>query len=424
MCSLPNDSFLFANMDDSIHSLSSSDSASSVSSASLSDNYLTINENSLNENLLEKEIEKCNQMIRMTKECSENRMRLVRRLVELRLKLVMATEVKTLESKSSVNESKLVVGHHLSLVWKPNWLENKFCDVCTKTIWIYMQEYYECADCGYYCHIFCIEKIKRVCSAIVASENSMILNICPYKGLLSQDYKCAECHSYIRVRNLKVSQEDKVSLEARLCDYDGKYYCPLHHWNNLALIPARVICNWQFEQQRVCQASFQLLKFNYKKRIYDLEQQNPKLFIYLESLSQSIKENLTKMKKYLVLCKYWNSCIKYLSPRCNELLYNSKQYSIKDMVEIKSGKFLNDLKTLKEICEKHIKLDCEICKNQGYFCELCKNDSIIFPFDEESRDCKKCNNIYHHQCWYKRDFCPKCKRVEDRSKSQDTNLLE
>lgn len=83
-------------------------------------------------------------MIRMTKVCSENRMRLVRRLVELRLKLVMATEVKTLESKSSVNEIKLVVGHHLSLVWKPNWLENKFCDVCTKTIWIYMQEFYEC----------------------------------------------------------------------------------------------------------------------------------------------------------------------------------------------------------------------------------------------------------------------------------------
>lgn len=44
MCSLPNDSFLFANMDDSMQSLSSSDSASSASSASLSDNYLTINE--------------------------------------------------------------------------------------------------------------------------------------------------------------------------------------------------------------------------------------------------------------------------------------------------------------------------------------------------------------------------------------------
>lgn len=61
----------------------------------------------------------------------------------------------------------------------------------------------------------------------------------------------------------------------------------------MALIPARVICNWEFEQQRVSQASFQLLKFNYKKRIYDLEQQNPKLFVYLESLSQIKVKSLT-----------------------------------------------------------------------------------------------------------------------------------
>jgi len=60
-------------------------------------------------------------------------------------------------------------------------------------------------DCGYYCHIFCVEKIKRVCTAVVASEHSMILTITPSNGLLSQDYKCAECQSYIRIRNAKIS---------------------------------------------------------------------------------------------------------------------------------------------------------------------------------------------------------------------------
>lgn len=44
MSSLPND-FLFSNkMDDSVVSLSSSDSASSASLTSMSDNFLTINE--------------------------------------------------------------------------------------------------------------------------------------------------------------------------------------------------------------------------------------------------------------------------------------------------------------------------------------------------------------------------------------------
>lgn len=84
-------------------------------------------------------------MIRTTKECSHERMRLVRRLVELRFKLVMVTEMKVLENKDLLNETKVIFGHHLSVVWKPNWLSNKCCDVCTKTIWKYMQQLYECA---------------------------------------------------------------------------------------------------------------------------------------------------------------------------------------------------------------------------------------------------------------------------------------
>lgn len=44
MTSLPNDFLITAEMDDSVTSLSSSDSMSSASSTSMSDNVLTINE--------------------------------------------------------------------------------------------------------------------------------------------------------------------------------------------------------------------------------------------------------------------------------------------------------------------------------------------------------------------------------------------
>lgn len=44
MNSLPNDILSNVEMDDSVHSLSSSDSASSASSTSMSDNFLTIHE--------------------------------------------------------------------------------------------------------------------------------------------------------------------------------------------------------------------------------------------------------------------------------------------------------------------------------------------------------------------------------------------
>ncbi|VVC45034.1 Putative zinc-RING and/or ribbon,Zinc finger, PHD-type,Zinc finger, RING/FYVE/PHD-type,Protein kinase C- [Cinara cedri] len=423
MSSLPNDILFTSEMDDSVISLSSSDSASSASSTPMSDNFLTIiNEDDLNENILEQEIEKCNKMIITTKEYSQERLRLVRRLVELRLKFTMVTERKVLESDDLINtNTQVVYGHHLSLIWKSDWLTTNFCDVCAKSIWKNMHQFYKCIDCGYYCHVFCMENIKRICTAIRASEHSMILTICPYSGLLTQDYKCAECQSYVRIRNIKVSPEDTLSLEARLCDYDGKFYCPLHHWNKTAVIPARVVCNWQFDKQYVSQASFQLLEYKYKSKVYDLEKHNPKLFMYLESLSQikNIKNNVFKMKKYLVLCKVWNAQLKNISSRCHEFLYDSNLYSMKDLIEIKSGIFLEDLLRVVQICEKHIRVECEICKNRGYICEICKQDKIIFPFDEDVYSCDKCHNVYHNNCCNERNFCPKCKRIENRSKIQE-----
>jgi hypothetical protein len=34
--------------------------------------------------------------------------------------------------------------------------------------------------------------------------------------------------------------------QPRLCDYSGQYYCKQCHWNDLAVIPARVVHNWDF----------------------------------------------------------------------------------------------------------------------------------------------------------------------------------
>lgn len=66
------------------------------------------------------------------------------------------------------------------------------------------------------------------------------------------------------------------------------------------------------------------------------------------------------MKKYLVLCKNWNTQLKNITSRCYKLLYDNNLYSMKDMVEIKSGLFLEDLKKVKQMCENHITHDCEV----------------------------------------------------------------
>lgn len=42
-----------------------------------------------------------------------------------------------------------------------------------------------------------------------------------------------------------------VPSEARQCDYTGQYYCSTCHWNDTAIVPARVIHNWEFEPRKV-----------------------------------------------------------------------------------------------------------------------------------------------------------------------------
>ncbi|KAH9362071.1 hypothetical protein HPB48_002049 [Haemaphysalis longicornis] len=39
--------------------------------------------------------------------------------------------------------------------------------------------------------------------------------------------------------------------QPRRCEYTGRYYCSLCHWNSHAVVPARVLHNWDFEPRKV-----------------------------------------------------------------------------------------------------------------------------------------------------------------------------
>lgn len=54
-----------------------------------------------------------------------------------------------------------------------------------------------------------------------------------------------------------------VPSEARQCDYTGQYYCSTCHWNDTAIIPARVIHNWEFEPRKVPERSSFLAQYTF-----------------------------------------------------------------------------------------------------------------------------------------------------------------
>jgi len=56
------------------------------------------------------------------------------------------------------------------------------------------------------------------------------------------------------------------------------------------VIPARIILNWDFQQYPVSQASKQYLKLVMKKSIINIEEENSRLFSFVEDL-QAVKVN-------------------------------------------------------------------------------------------------------------------------------------
>jgi hypothetical protein len=62
-----------------------------------------------------------------------------------------------------------------------------------------------------------------------------------FTSLPTLKYCCAECD-----RKFAPAEVD-AGREARLCDYTGLSFCPNCHWNALAVTPARIVHNWDFD---------------------------------------------------------------------------------------------------------------------------------------------------------------------------------
>jgi len=60
-----------------------------------------------------------------------------------------------------------------------------------------------------------------------------------------------------------------VPSEARQCDYTGQYYCSTCHWNDTAIVPARVIHNWEFESRKVTLDLYNRTFWNIQSSISD-----------------------------------------------------------------------------------------------------------------------------------------------------------
>lgn len=206
--------------------------------------------------------------------------------------------------------------------------------------------------------------------------------------------------------------------EGRRCDYNGLYYCSACHWGSLAIIPARVVHNWDLTPYSVCQASLQQLKVTANRPLINLSKINSRLFNLVHELDlvRRSRLELHGMRKYLLLCRLaTEDHLLWKNVDTPHLLDTPEMYSLQDLVNTQNGELITKLHNISEVFLKHIKETCELCKGRGYICEICSNDEVVFPFEAVAVACVNCNAVYHRTCFSRiKEICQKCIRIKDR----------
>lgn len=88
---------------------------------------------------------------------------------------------------------------------------------------------------------------------------SLIVEIRHYKSLKqmleAQHYTCAGCHKHFDDGKTLIRDFAQTFGwgKPRLCEYTGQLFCSSCHTNEIAIIPARVLHNWDFTQYPVSQ---------------------------------------------------------------------------------------------------------------------------------------------------------------------------
>ncbi|XP_054706694.1 run domain Beclin-1-interacting and cysteine-rich domain-containing protein-like [Uloborus diversus] len=224
-----------------------------------------------------------------------------------------------------------------------------------------------------------------------------------------QKYRCAGC-------GLKI--EKNLMDRIRYCDYFGKYFCQCCHSNNLAYIPGRILWKWDFTKYYVSKFAWKLLDQMYSDPLFNIQDLNCNLYQKVKQLERCrvYRTQLFYLKDFIKTCRKAEFVQAVLEQQQHHMIFEPHQYSLGELVQVKSGELLKYLSQLINQCLSHVR-QCILCQAKGFICEICRKDKdIIFPFQlDRVVACQKCGTCLHKKC-FKNVNCPKCERIEARRK--------
>ena len=237
--------------------------------------------------------------------------------------------------------------------------------------------------------------------------------ICQEAGLDSQDWRCEDCSKSIGA----------IFGQPRLCSFTKKYYCEdCHNNTDTAVIPARILYNWDGAAYKVARTSMIFLQAVSKKPIINVSSFSPQLSRLAPVLDTAhrLRKQLIYLSAYLTACSRASqegvkmSLAEVVWPR--EYLYTGTElYSISDLAELHSGQLVPTLSSAVSLCTRHV-TRCLVCSGRGFICEICRDKKPVYPFNlDTTSQCKDCHTVFHSSCSKQLLHCPKCERLEVRN---------
>ncbi|KAH0688526.1 hypothetical protein KY284_019079 [Solanum tuberosum] len=249
---------------------------------------------------------------------------------------------------------------------------------------------------------------------------SLIVNKRPYKSnkqlLDEQHYSCAGCYKNFDDGKTRI-QEFAQTMgwgKPRFCEYSGQLYCSSCHTNDTAVLPARILHLWDFNQYPVSQMAKSYLDSIHDQPMLCVSAVNPFLFSKVPALQHvtNIRKRIGTMLPF-VRCSFQRSIYRGVGSR-RYLLESNDFFSLRDLIDLSKGVFAALPLLVETISRKileHIAEQCLICCDVGIPCnarQACDDpSSLIFPFQEEEIErCKSCQSVFHKHCFRRTSSCP------------------
>ncbi|XP_072434668.1 pleckstrin homology domain-containing family M member 3 isoform X1 [Chiloscyllium punctatum] len=237
--------------------------------------------------------------------------------------------------------------------------------------------------------------------SVTSSFLSLLTVIAVEKGLTAQSFRCAGCQ-----RPVGLSYGN-----AKVCAYSGWYYCHACHVDDVFLIPARLVHNWDTAKHKVSKQAKEFLEYISEEPLIDIRQDNPHLYEHVEALATvlRLRQQLKSLRAYLFSCRasVAEDLRRRIFPR-EYILQHVHLYSLADLQQVFEGKLAPFLMKINKFASAHV-YNCSLCSQKGFICEICNNGQIIYPFEgTATKRCEICGAVFHAECKSRSVPCPRC----------------